>query len=116
MTHPIHETAHMLGLYEGEYWEEWMAFDQEILVKCNGLILCPGWEDSKGCKQERLYFLYNKKPILLLEEILKKEPFGFTECIICKKLFPDSATKGRNITNMMDYCPACYTEKVNSWE
>ena len=31
----------------------WYAQDLEILAKCDGIILCPGWEKSIGCVMEK---------------------------------------------------------------
>jgi len=62
-THPIHMVA-------GMPWEFWMDFDESFMKICDGIILCPGWENSKGCNIERKFFQDHGKDVLLYEEII----------------------------------------------
>jgi len=70
MTHPIHMLGVEKGVIHGSEWQGWMDFDEAFIQKCDGLILCPGWEGSRGCCQERQHFLDSDKPVLELTELL----------------------------------------------
>ena len=48
----------------------WIAFDKPFMEKCDGLILAPGWEKSKGCNIEYEYFKQAGKPIIFYEDII----------------------------------------------
>ena len=48
----------------------WYDFDLLFLEKCDGLILSPGWEHSKGCKKEFRHALDLKDHLLDNFEIL----------------------------------------------
>ena len=55
-THPIHRASPVfLSRHEHEAWYE---LDMEFLAKTqfDGIILAPGWEDSKGCRMEQEWF------------------------------------------------------------
>lgn len=47
---PIHATGFLYA--EMEYMDG-MELCFELLSMCDELILCPGWEDSRGCKLEK---------------------------------------------------------------
>ena len=73
MTHPIHEAncGHPDYAGDGTDWELWLRFDEALMEKCDGLILCPGWENSKGCCREIESFRAARKPIFLLEDFIR---------------------------------------------
>lgn len=50
--------------------EFWLDLDASFMQRCDGLILAPGWETSKGCRVEQDYFSKAGKPILHLEQAL----------------------------------------------
>lgn len=37
---------------EGSPWEEYMAYDLELLATCEAISFLPGWEDSRGARLE----------------------------------------------------------------
>lgn len=50
---PIVHSDPIAKLTEYTEYEDWMGLDLNILVRCDGLILAPKWEDSNGCNTER---------------------------------------------------------------
>ena len=63
-THPIHIQALKERLIsKEEEYELYMPLDYMFARRCNGLILAEGWEDSKGCGMEYLWFKEWNKPI-----------------------------------------------------
>lgn len=54
----------------------WYDLDLEFLGRFNGIILCPGWDLSKGCKKEFQLALAisksSKFEILFYEDIIKE--------------------------------------------
>lgn len=71
-THPIHmATPQFLAEHAHEMW---YGLDNEIIAKCNfdGIILAPGWEDSKGCIAELQMFKDTKAEasVLYYDEIV----------------------------------------------
>lgn len=69
-THPIHRaTPEFLAKHEHETWYQ---LDMNFLEKTqfSGIILAPGWEDSKGCKMEKGWFERKGLPILLFNDII----------------------------------------------
>ncbi|MFW9971326.1 MAG: DUF1937 family protein [Candidatus Odinarchaeota archaeon] len=42
MNHPLHQ----LKQREKDFW---YGFDLKLLERCDGIILCQGWEASRGC-------------------------------------------------------------------
>lgn len=64
-THPI-EVA--IG---GKPWEFWLELDKLFVDRCDGLILAPNWEYSKGCQREIRWFQEQNKEILEYEGIIK---------------------------------------------
>lgn len=61
-------------VYEAAFGDRWYAVDMAILElggdNWAGIILAPGWEDSKGCRAEREWFEARGLPVLLYEEIM----------------------------------------------
>jgi hypothetical protein len=49
-------------------YEQGMEYCLGILKTCDELILCPGWEKSRGCNIEKKYAEDNSIPINYLEE------------------------------------------------
>ena len=47
---------------ENEDYEKCMGRDIEALLRCDGIILCKGWKESKGCNAEyAVALIYDKK-------------------------------------------------------
>jgi len=65
---PISHT-HPLDQVQPQPWEVWLAMDKLFVNRCDGLILSPGWEHSRGCKQEKKWFEEQGKPVFLYTEI-----------------------------------------------
>ncbi len=49
---PIHSTGY---LYNDVEYEKGMEYCFELLSICDELLLCEGWENSRGCKMEKAY-------------------------------------------------------------
>lgn len=68
MTHPIH--AYWSQFHEfskdAEYQLYLLFLDRRICEYCAGLILCEGWEASRGCQVEKQWFEAWGKPIKYL--------------------------------------------------
>ena len=47
---PLEKSLKVLG--KGKTWEEYMAFDVLLLLKCDMINFLPGWEDSRGARLE----------------------------------------------------------------
>lgn len=60
--HPIDTIVHFT-------WARWMLFDVMMMNRCDAIILCEGWENSRGCTIEREHFLTNKKPIYHVRDL-----------------------------------------------
>jgi nucleoside 2-deoxyribosyltransferase len=71
-THPIHLQGVSMDLWPENEWELYLSRDERLMEKCDALILCPGWEESRGCLRERDYFTESGKPIFILEDILQE--------------------------------------------
>jgi hypothetical protein len=65
-THPIEQ-------YKNQPWEFWLSLDKLFVDRCDGLILAPGWEYSKGCLQEKAWFEKAGKPIKEYGEIIENK-------------------------------------------
>lgn len=51
-------------------YDFWIEFDKVFMDRCDGLILAPGWKESKGCKIEKEYFEKQNKEILFFSNII----------------------------------------------
>jgi len=49
---PIHATGF---LYTDVSYEHGMQYCFELLKMCDELLLCPGWQNSRGCNLEKPY-------------------------------------------------------------
>jgi len=64
-SHPIHRASPVfLACHEHKAWYD---LDMEVLARTNfdGIILAPGWSESKGMKMERAWFI--KKGLKILQ-------------------------------------------------
>ncbi|MHA1302507.1 MAG: DUF1937 family protein [Candidatus Heimdallarchaeaceae archaeon] len=71
-THPIYRaSAVFLARHEHEAW---YRLDMEFIAKTkfDGIILAPGWEDSKGCRMERDWFIEQRLEVLTYKEAIEK--------------------------------------------
>lgn len=51
-------------------YEDWLAYDFEVINRCSHVLLMAGWEQSKGCRLEKVYAERIGKPIIYsLEEL-----------------------------------------------
>lgn len=50
---PHMNSAHMEG--DGIEWETFMQGDYQMIARCDGLVMVPGWENSKGATLEKQY-------------------------------------------------------------
>lgn len=76
-THPIHRaTPEFLARHEHEAW---YRLDMDLIsrTRFTGIILAPGWENSKGCIEERKWFESREFPVLFYEDVIRgvKEEF-----------------------------------------
>lgn len=71
-THPIHR-ASVAFLARHEH-EAWYVLDMEFIgkTKFDGIILAPGYENSKGCIMERDYFQVKGLVIMTYEAAVSK--------------------------------------------
>lgn len=69
-SHPIH--VRNPEFLQNNEWNLWMKLDKKIIEICNGIILAPKWETSKGCIEEKRIFEEKGLEILLYEEIIKE--------------------------------------------
>ena len=51
---------------DGDEYQRGLDVCLELLKKCDILVICPGWENSKGCKQEVKLAIDNNIPVFLL--------------------------------------------------
>jgi len=75
-THPIHRACpEFLARHEHEIWYH---LDIAFVENANfaGIILCPGWEESKGCLLEKKWFEEHNLPILYYENLIKESKIG----------------------------------------
>lgn len=62
---PIHNFG--FAYLDGDEYQRGLDVCLELLKKCDILVICPGWENSKGCKQEVKLAIDNNIPVFLLE-------------------------------------------------
>lgn len=61
---PIHATGF---LYHDVDYMQGMEYCFELLSMCSELILCEGWEHSRGCNLEKIYAQEHRIPIRYLK-------------------------------------------------
>lgn len=61
--------SHPLHVIEPHDYDFWMRLDRAIIPRCDGIILAPGWQGSKGCQLEADYFYKHGLPILAYSKI-----------------------------------------------
>lgn len=69
--HPIHMASP--AFLKDEVHEMWYKFDAAFIKQANfaGIILAPGWEDSKGCCAERKLFEERGLELLYYKDIVE---------------------------------------------
>lgn len=75
-THPIHRACpEFLARHEHELW---YRLDIAFLENASftGVILCPGWEKSKGCLLEKKWFEQRDLSVLYYEDLIKEFEIG----------------------------------------
>ncbi len=76
--------------------------DAERISKCDGVVVLPGWEDSKGAMLEVLIAEYLDMPVYLHQSIVQGEP-----CLLVRS--PDGASHWHKVpfgvTGMPSYYP-----------
>uniref|UniRef100_A0A6M3JWF8 DUF1937 domain-containing protein n=1 Tax=viral metagenome TaxID=1070528 RepID=A0A6M3JWF8_9ZZZZ len=72
-THPIHMACpEFLARQEHEMWYQ-LDIDFISRTSFTGIILAPGWKESKGCVLEKEWFEDHDRRILTYEEAVDKE-------------------------------------------
>ena len=72
-THPIHMAyPPFVGQNVHEMWYEFDVANIRA-IPFEGIILCPKWETSRGCKLERTLFLELGRQVILYDDIVKNE-------------------------------------------
>jgi len=61
--------SHPLQMVQDNSYKFWLCLDKTIMSRCDGIILAPGWKDSKGCQVERKWFESMGLPILEYEKM-----------------------------------------------
>ncbi len=56
--------GHPIQVIKDRPCSEWMNLNYVIMSRCDGLILAPEWQKSKGCVLEREWFAKRGLPIL----------------------------------------------------
>jgi len=71
-THPIHRaTVEFLARHEHETWYQ-LDIDFIDRTRFSGIILCPGWETSKGCMLEKQWFEAKGLPVLYYAQVVEE--------------------------------------------
>lgn len=66
---PHKNTSNFFGTITEEFWYKGTL---ALLKRCDAMILVPGWEDSKGTKDERAWAKANDMPVFERVEELKR--------------------------------------------
>ena len=53
VVNPAENTVDTAGLSEQEAWQAYMRIDIKQLLDCDGIVMMPGWPESKGATLER---------------------------------------------------------------
>ena len=61
---PIHNYG--FAYLEGDEYQRGLDVCLELLKKCDILVICPGWERSRGCKEEVKTAIDNNIPVVFL--------------------------------------------------
>jgi len=65
--------SHHLDTIQKSSLEKWLEIDFAILDRCDGIIMAPGWEKSKGCVAEHGRADRKGYEIRLYEEIVDED-------------------------------------------
>ena len=65
--------SHPLQKVKQNSSEFWIDLDSAFMDRCDGLILAPHWENSKGCEIEYDYFKKQNKPVLYFANIVASD-------------------------------------------
>ena len=68
---PLIRTRHVEFLWN-DHEEFWYEGTLALLKRCDAMILVPGWEDSKGTRDERAWAKANDMPVFERVEELKR--------------------------------------------
>jgi len=86
---------------EEPLYQHYLGYDLWSLSRCDAMLLCPGWENSKGCQIEVRFAVENNIPVYdyndgmqicvsnLMMGLKGKEVTELLTCIIQKKSFPE---------------------------
>jgi hypothetical protein len=79
---PIHATGY---LYNDVEYEVGMNYCFELLKLCDELLLCKGWENSRGCNMEKEFAEEHGIPINYVLDFLK-------DCVDCSSFYQNCDT------------------------
>ena len=106
-THPIHMEI-------AQDYERWMDLDKQYLYRCDALILCPGWENSSGCKVEKEWFEEHGKPVYQYGESF--EGLSGVICRFCANFCSnDNLFTNPGSKEIICKCGAVYEWTENGW-
>jgi len=81
---PIHNYG--FAYLTGEEYQRGLEVCLGLLVHCDVLVVCEGWETSKGCLGEVLVAVGNDIPIVTLDtwkqKVLKEDKNIYPDCIV----------------------------------
>lgn len=87
--------------------ETYIERDLDVLVRCDGIIMLPGWEESAGAETEHEEALRQEMPVWYWPEIPERHP---TERACPRQVRAFAATLGRiyrlHLRKNADYSPA----------
>lgn len=96
--------THFIHVDKPRPYNYWMEFDLEFMKRCDGIILSEGWEQSKGCCNEKIIFMGMNKEILYANDVLKKsrnnKEVKLAKCKRCNEL--------KHIFSDTELCYDCY--------